>query len=277
MISRLNKYSLLVLIVISFSCTDIKYQHFSFVQLCDTQLGMGGYEHDIKKFKQAVKQINDLDADFVVICGDLVNHASDSAFSDFLKIKKGLKIPCYLVAGNHDVGNVPNDTTLGYYRKTVGKDYYKFHNNGYSFIVVNMQLWKVSVENESEKHDSWFKEALKNQSNNKYPVIVIGHYPLYTELPEEEEQYSNLPITKRQELLNLFIQNNVRAYLSGHTHKLMVNKYKNVQLVSGETTSKNFDKRPFGFRLWQVLPDTVIHHFVSIQSSIIEESESANN
>ena len=37
---------------------------FSFVQLCDTQLGMGGYEHDVEIFCQAVERINDLNPDF---------------------------------------------------------------------------------------------------------------------------------------------------------------------------------------------------------------------
>ena len=53
-------------------------QAFSFVQMCDTQLGMGGYEHDVLTFNQAVKQINELQADFVVICGDLVNNPDPS-------------------------------------------------------------------------------------------------------------------------------------------------------------------------------------------------------
>ena len=60
---------------------------------------------------------------------------------------KGFKMPCYTAPGNHDVGNIPNDTSLKYYRKTIGKDYYKFKNKGYSFIVTNTQLWKVNVEN----------------------------------------------------------------------------------------------------------------------------------
>ena len=41
---------------------------FTFVQLCDTQLGFGGYEHDLSAFKQAAKQINAMKPDFVVIC-----------------------------------------------------------------------------------------------------------------------------------------------------------------------------------------------------------------
>lgn len=278
MILRLNKYVILiVLLVLNICCTKREQKPFSFIQLCDTQLGMGGYEHDLKTFKQAVKQINELDSDFVVICGDLVDRAIDSSYFDFKNIMKGFNIPCYLASGNHDVGNVPNDKTLSYYRKIIGKDYYEFQHKNYSFIITNTQLWKTNVENESEKHDNWFKETLKIQYAKQHPIFVIGHYPLYTESPSEEEHYFNFPLMKRQELLALFSQNNVKAYLSGHTHKLVINNYENIQLVSGETTSKNFDSRPFGFRLWQVSSDTIKHHFISLQTSIIKQGETVNN
>ena len=38
--------------------------------------------------------------------------------------------------------------------------------------MVNTQLWKVDIENESEKHDNWFRETLKDKSINKNPVFV---------------------------------------------------------------------------------------------------------
>lgn len=41
-------------------------QTFTFAQICDTQLGMGGYAHDVKTFKAAVSKINTLKPDFVV-------------------------------------------------------------------------------------------------------------------------------------------------------------------------------------------------------------------
>lgn len=267
MILRLHTcIPILVLLVGSISCSEIKQKSFSFVQLCDTQLGMGGYEHDIKTFKQAVRQINELEADFVVICGDLVHDANDSSYTDFKNILKGLEIPSHLVSGNHDVGNVPTDTTLRYYRKTIGEDYYQFDHKNYSFVVTNTQLWKVNVENESEEHHAWFEETLKVQSNKQYPIFVLGHFPLYTELPEEEEHYFNLPKPARKRILKLFLENNVVAYLSGHTHKLTMNNYGHIQLVSAETTSKNFDDRPFGFRFWQVSTDTIKNHFVPLES-----------
>ncbi len=165
MIFRLTKYLIVLLLVFSISCTDSKRQTFSFVQLCDTQLGMGGYEHDVKSFNLAVDQINALKPDFVVICGDLVHHAVDSTYDDFLRIKEEFIMPCYVLPGNHDVGNIPNDTTLKFYRETVGEDYYEFIHQGYAFIVTNTQLWKVAVEDESEKHDRWFKKTLENKAH----------------------------------------------------------------------------------------------------------------
>ena len=98
---------------------------------------MGGYEHDVKTFKQAVEQVNALNPDFVIICGDLVQEANDSSYFDFKNIMKGFQIPCYVASGNHDVGNIPNDTTLRYYRETIGKDYYDFEHKEHSFIVTN--------------------------------------------------------------------------------------------------------------------------------------------
>ncbi|MEX2566548.1 MAG: metallophosphoesterase [Cyclobacteriaceae bacterium] len=263
--SHLNIAFLLIALLFCSLSKSIKAQtSFSFVQLCDTQLGMGGYEHDVKTFKQAVKQINELDADFVVICGDLVHDASDSTYADFKIIREGFTIPSHLVSGNHDVGNVPNDTSLQYYRKTIGQDYYQFQHKNHAFIVTNTQLWKARVENESEKHHQWVETTIKRQKNEQNPTFVLGHYPLYTEDPEEEEHYYNLPDTTRKRLLELFVENNVAAYLSGHTHKLTVNHYKQIQMVSGETTSKNFDDRPLGFRLWQVSADTIKNHFVPL-------------
>jgi 3',5'-cyclic AMP phosphodiesterase CpdA len=270
---RLRNFIKFVLIVYCTSCTHSKQQPFSFIQLCDPQLGMGAYEHDLQTFKQAVKQINELDVDFVIICGDLVHEANDCSYVDFKNIKEGLEVPCYLISGNHDVGNPPNDSTLNDYRKNVGEDYYVFQHKGYSFILTNTQLWKTNVENESEKHNDWFLEILNDQTEEQLPVFVVGHYPLFTELPDENEHYFNIPLEKRKELLTLFGENNVKAYLSGHVHKLLINSCENIQLVSGETTSKNFDNRPFGFRLWQVSADTIKHHFVALQPVSVKQGE----
>lgn len=244
---------------------------FSFVQMCDTQLGMGGYEHDVLTFKQAVKQINELQADFVVICGDLVQTSNDKSFADFNGIKAKFTLPCYCAPGNHDVGNVPTNASLANYREKIGKDYYSFEHKGYTIVVANTQLWKSPLAGESEKHDSWFKTTLEEAKVKNSPVFVVVHYPLFVKDIEEEEAYFNLPIEKRKEIFGWCKDNGVVAFLAGHTHKQISNEKDGILLVNGETTSKNFDKRPMGFRLWNVGGEKGPQHkFVKLEGFDVE-------
>ena len=240
-------------------------ESFTFIQVCDTQLGFSDYENDKDSFRQAARQINELNPDFVVICGDLVNTANDKSFSDFKEIKRSFQMPCYCVPGNHDIGNKPTLESLEYYRKTIGKDYFVIEHKGTTFIFVNTQLWKEPVLSESEKQDIWLKERLKIASKKGCQVFIVGHYPLFCKEADEPDEYMNLPLEKRRELLALFEQYNVAAVLGGHAHTLILNHYKNIQMVNAETTSKNFDKRPLGFRVWSV-EDTLPpkHDFVPL-------------
>ena len=239
---------------------------FSFAQMCDTQLGMGGYEHDVKTFGLAVDQINKMKPDFVVICGDLVGKANEKSWADFKRIKAGFKIPCHCAAGNHDVGNKPTAESLRLYRETIGKDYYTIEHKGYTFVIANTQLWKAPLAGESEKNDAWVKSALLEGKKKASPVVFVVHYPLFLKTPDEKENYYNIPPEKRMELLKLCDENGVVAFLAGHTHKLIINQYKGIQLVNGETTSKNVDRRPMGFRWWDVAPKgKMVHRFVELE------------
>ena len=245
-----------------------KPESFTFVQICDPQLGFSDYEKDIVSFQQAVRQINELNADFVVICGDLVNSANGKSFMDFNKMKSGFQMPCYCAPGNHDVGNKPTSESLQYYRKTLGEDHFIVEHKHTTFIFVNTQLWKNPLVKDSEQQDIWLKQRLKVALKGGDQIFIVGHYPLFCEEPNEPEQYMNLPGEKRKELLELFDQYNVAAVLGGHTHRLTLNNYKNIQFVNGETISKNFDSRPLGYRVWHVNDkSSPTHEFVPLEAT----------
>lgn len=107
---------------------------------------------------------------------------------------------------------------------------------------------------------SWLKATLETAAQKRAPIFVVGHYPLFLKEPDEAEEYMNLPPAIRTSLLNLFQKCGVVAVLGGHTHRRLVNEYQGMQLVNGETTSKNFDQRPFGFRVWHVRPGKPPEH-----------------
>ena len=240
---------------------------FTFVQVCDPQLGWGfGYQNDVNSLKQAVRRINALKPDLVVICGDMVDNFNDNSVADFKEIISGLTMPCYWAPGNHDVGESGSVSRLTRYRQALGDDYFSFEHKSYTFVIANTSLWKLYIEGESEKHDAWFKQTLAAARDKNSPVFVVQHYPLYIKDPNEGEDSWNLPPAKRSELLALIEDCGVVAVLTGHRHLLIINEYKGIQLVTGENTSGHFDDSPLGFRLWHVAsPTSIRHEFIPLK------------
>lgn len=228
---------------------------FSFVQLSDPQVGMGGIEHDEATLRQSVKQINASGVDFALICGDMVEGPSAHSFESFKIITSDFKVPVYYAAGNHDVYNAPTKKTLALYRRYFGPDYYAFEHKGITFLTVNTMLWKNPLKGESKKQMAWLKTQLKRASYRYSPVIIVGHIPLFLKSPDEKEGYFNQPPKIRKQLLDMFEKNGVVAVLTGHTHKRVENQYHKIQMMSNETTSLNFDKRPMAYHVWTVYPD----------------------
>jgi serine/threonine-protein phosphatase CPPED1 len=241
-------------------CAHLKPQPFTFVQLCDPQIGFGGYEADLARFRQAVERINALRPDFVVVCGDLVTTPDAKSFHDFNSVRKKLGMPCYCTPGNHDLGNEPTRESLLNDRKFVGKDYLSFTHKGCGFVVLNTQIWKTPVAGETQKQDAWMQETLQAMAAKGHPVFIVEHYPPFVKTPDEPDAYFNLPIEKRKALLAAFEGYGVVAVLAGHTHTTNTTQFGRFQVVNSETTSKNFDRRPFGIRLWHVSPDGTCHH-----------------
>lgn len=236
-------------------------QPFTFIQICDPQLGKGGYEHDLKTFEQAVVQSNALKPDFVVICGDLVSRLNEQSVKDINRIKAGFTMPAHCVPGNHDVfwgpqdkrNNISQPQSLANYRKAFGKDYYSFEHKGHVFLCANSMLWRteVELEEEIEKHHQWVKDTLATASKKGQPVFVVMHHPLYVKQPDEKDSGVNLPLEKRKELLALFEKHGVVAVLTGHAHRIIINNHKGIQMVTGEATSTTHGAK-VGFRLWHI-------------------------
>lgn len=260
---RLKNLLWIMLLVLSF--TVRAQEQLTFVQLCDPQLGFGGYQHDSLCLVQAVEQINEIRPDLVVICGDLVHTPNDTSYSDFKSILSKLEVPYYAAPGNHDVENSPTPESLAYYRKVMGRDQYVLDTLGYVFVFVNSTLWTVPPEEEAEKQDDWLAEVMNDLGETGQPVFVISHHQLFMESPDEERENAPVSLEKRTELLALFSEAEVLGYLAGHTHTTLINKVGNMQLVGGETTSVNFDSRPMGFRLWTVSGVLASHAFVPLR------------
>ena len=83
-------------------------------------------------------------------------------------------------------------------------------------------------------------------------VIALAAFPLLSPASPAEE--SSRPFS--------FVQMcDTQLGMGGYEHD-----FEGIKLVTGETTSKNFDGRPMGFRWWDVDEDGALsHRFVRIE------------
>jgi len=240
----------------------------NFIHMADSQFGFYDYDLEFKRYKKGVEMIN-ADAEqvspaFMIMCGDMVNKPTAEHDDDFLAASAKLNIPYYVVAGNHDWTHNPQDHAL--YREKFGADYYTIDAGAYCVIVVNTNLWKDHLPG-MEEMDAWFKAELEKAKAEGKIIIVAGHSPIFLKSADEAEEYFNLPVEKREEILQLLKDYDVIAYLGGHCHTRLDNIWEGIRFLHAETTSTNFDNRPYGYRLILVKGRNVYDSFVEIPAN----------
>jgi predicted MPP superfamily phosphohydrolase len=249
---------------------------YFFIQMADPQLYWGS----VKSWKQAIACANNLKPAFVVVTGDLLNcdgsvakrdwKKDEQRAKDYLEAAGGLdkSIPMYNVAGNHDVCNTPTPKSLAWYTKRFGKLWYTFSHAGDFFLAVESDLIKnpTGAPQAAKAQTAWIKKTLLSDAVKKARHrIVFMHHPMCLKKPDEPNQYSNLPLKPRTELLELFARAGVRAVFSGHYHGNLLVKSGDIELVTTSSTGKALYQDPLGFRIVKVYPDRIEHKYYGFE------------
>lgn len=243
---------------------------FFFIQASDPQFGM--YTSD-KDFAQetanwtfTIANVNRLHPAFLVVTGDLVNKAGDSAqIAEYLRIVRGLdpSVHLYNVAGNHDVGNEPTPESIAAYRKNIGPDYYSFHEGPIYGIVLNSSYFKApeKVRDEAAKQEVWLAGELeKAKASGALPVIFL-HIPLFLKDPDEPEQYFNTPLETRRRILALLHRYSVRYVFAGHLHANSFGKDGDLEMITTGPEGKPSGPDPSGLRIIEFRDGSLEHKY----------------
>lgn len=243
-------------------------QPLTMVQLCDPQLGFGkdGFEADLERLNRAIVKINQLNPDLVLVAGDFVNHQKDSTNSVFKEAISKVTVPIMLTPGNHDMPEPVTAEGLKQYRTFFGDDFQTLILKGRMIISANSLLWRDAPKEETEIQNKKIYAAMQKAKKNEMPIVMLTHVPPFNKTLDEPDEYFNLPLSCREDILKLFNKHGVIIWLAGHTHKTSKNHYGNIAILNGEGTSKNFDNRPHGFRLITLLSDkTFTWEFVDLE------------
>jgi len=240
---------------------------FCFFVMADPQLFWGSKE----SWDKAIGYANALQPDFVVVCGDMVNHAgNEEEVKAYLEGAARLDkaIGLYHVCGNHDY-DVSRPESLGAYQAHFGHPWYSFVHKNCLFVVFESTMVKYGSEDRPQYQWQmrWLEQTLTAAQGKGYDhVIVCTHYPLALRRADEDDEYFNLPKQRRMKLLKLFHQHQVKAVFSGHFHHNAYVRDGDLELVTTSSTGIALEqmgqpKDPLGFRIVKVYPDRIAHEY----------------
>lgn len=248
-------------------CSKTPRANFMFVQLTDIQMGMisnnKNYDEEELLYSLAIDEINKLKPAFVVITGDFVNNRTDTnqikAFKQLTTLISK-RIPVYLIPGNHDVGQIPGKESLDFYFKHYTSDKFEFEYKGLQFIGINSSLINSGTEEEKVQLN-WLKEKLYGIKNR----IIFSHHPFFIADLNEKDNYSNIPLQKRLDYMQLFKNHGVKMIFAGHYHNNSIAQYDGIEMITTTAVGKQLGKAESGFRIVKVYKDSIQSFYKKIE------------
>jgi predicted phosphodiesterase len=200
----------------------------------------GGDPEGLVYLERAVYEINQLNPDFVIHIGDMVQgYTRDQEqwlleYEEFMSYMDELNVPWYPVAGNHDVftpiWDVEDMTYENLYKEYFGEVRYSFDYKNSHFVIMYTDDAMTSVPEISTEQMEWLKNDL--EGTDKSNIFIFLHKPVW--------RYSG---NKWDEVHQIIRQFPVKAVIAGHFHNYTkdVNKDGIQYYVVGPTGGEFFD------------------------------------
>jgi predicted phosphodiesterase len=187
---------------------------YSFIVLSDTHIE-GGNAHGLEKLKDAV----DDDVKFVVVNGDITQGGHFMDISKFLEIARSLGVPCYPVAGNHDIyfGN------WRIWKEYIGSTAYRIDGGSATLFILDSANAFFGAD-----QIKWLERGLKTATGR---VFVFSHVNLFVESPVDEQQFTD--IRERARITSL-LTGRCDAMFTGHVHKRIIRETGGVRYITTE-------------------------------------------
>lgn len=229
---------LLFFIAFSF-CFSAFAQNFKYAFVTDTHVGATTGEDDLRRTVADINRQNDLD--FVVLTGDITEMGTNEELKLAKNILSALKIPYYIMPGNHDTGWSESGGVS--FIREFGYDKITFDHKGYRFIACASGPY-VRMSDGHIPRDAavWLDKVLKKTSNTM-PVIFMNHYPIDNSLDNWYEVTDRLK-TK-----------NIQYIICGHGHNNNAMNFEGIPATMGRSNLRAKDSIG-GYNIVQMTKDT---------------------
>jgi 3',5'-cyclic AMP phosphodiesterase CpdA len=180
--------------------------------------------------RNAVNEVNlTQQIDFVLVDGDIANLGDTASLKVAKQLLQGLKIPFYIVPGNHDFHwNINNGATD--FIRIFGDDRFEFTHKGFVFAGFATAPLDKSGSGFIQSADiDWLKKSLIN-TGKTLPTFIVTHYPL---LAGDVDNWKDMT-----DMLKEF---NVKAFLNGHYHRNVLLNYDGFPGIVNRSTLRTKD------------------------------------
>lgn len=246
-------------LIASLSCArKNKGESFKFAFMTDVHLT---YERDaIPGFNLAIKSVNDLKPDFVIMGGDMIMDAlgqryslADSLYNLYTESVKNFRMPVFNTMGNHEIYGIYSKSGADslnpefgekMFEKRLGEQYSSFIHKGWKFMILN------SVEDTKkdsyiglidEPQIAWIKKELQG-TDPQMPIVISTHIPFITASTQKNAgttvaNDSSTVIYNGKEVLDIFKGHNLKLVLQGHLHSIEDIYIDGIHFVTGGAVS----------------------------------------
>jgi len=187
-----------------------------------------GPEFQSQVFEQAVKEINNLEPDVLVVSGDLTENG---LISQYRQAKQELdKFECkrkVICSGNHDYRSTGY---LLFKEFFAGKPILRY--DGVVFVVISTARPERNEGEVGHRQVLWFEETLA-KFNRLRKIAVIHHHLI--QVPDTGPD--NIPVVDAGDTLRAILESKVGLVLSGHRHRPWRWNVGNTQIIHAGTLS----------------------------------------
>lgn len=197
------KNKILALALLCFASIATAQNSFKFAQVTDTHVGGSTGAEDLRRTVADLNRQKDID--FVILSGDVTEFGSDAELALAKQILDSLKLPLYVIPGNHDSNW--SESGANSFRKVFGAETFFFKHKGYQFMGTtsgpNMRMSPGQIPRENLV---WIDSVFNANTDKNIPLISINHYPLDSSL------------NNWYELVDRLHGRNIQLALCGHGH-----------------------------------------------------------
>jgi len=201
-------------------------QPFQFAHVTDTHIGGATGAEDLRR---TVADINaNPNLDFVILSGDVTEFGSDEELRLAKQILDSLRIPWYVIPGNHDTNW--SESGGNSFRKVFGGETFAFTHKGYFFVGTNSgPNMRMSPGQVPRENLVWMDSLFAAHPDKDMPLIYVNHYPQDSSLNNWFEAIDRVK------------QRNVQLFFCGHGHQNKQYDFEGIPSIMGRSNLRAKD------------------------------------